>query len=351
MELHEAVAMAVATSGSAIVFAGTTVVIALLALLVAGIPLVTALGYSSAVAVVTAVLGALTLLPAVLTLVGPHIESVHVPAYFRPSPKDLDGGFWGGWARALANRPWWVILGVLALLIPLIIPFFSLNLGQEDIGATPKSTTERQAYDLMSAGFGVGYNGPLLAAVSLGTPPKPSSEYTSQQQQAQSLQKQLEQEQKQGKTQQQQLTAQANSLNAQSKQLTAQQQQLEQQQGSLEAQQAELERQAKADTQEQTQLQASANKLEAEQVALNKQIAGAGSQARKVVSDGAKTTKQLTTVVKKLTKNQAEQRKVEAQIEHAKSPSQKKKLEAQLSALQKEETQLEIGRASCRERV
>ena len=67
-----------------------------------------------------------------------------------------------------------------ALLIPLIVPFLSLNLGQEDIGATPKSTTERQAYDLMAAGFGVGYNGPLLVAVKLGSPPKPSSEYTSQ---------------------------------------------------------------------------------------------------------------------------------------------------------------------------
>jgi uncharacterized membrane protein YdfJ with MMPL/SSD domain len=153
MELHESVAMAVATSGSAIVFAGSTVVIALLALLVAGIPLVTALGYSSAVAVVTAVLAALTLLPAVLTLVGPHIESVRVPACFRPSPKDLDGGFWGGWARVLTTRPWWAILGVLALLIPLIVPFLSLNLGQEDIGATPKSTTERQAYDLMARGL------------------------------------------------------------------------------------------------------------------------------------------------------------------------------------------------------
>ena len=341
MELHEAIATAVATSGSAIVFAGSTVVIALLALLVAGIPLVTALGYSAAVAVVTAVLAALTLLPAVLALVGQHIESVRVPAFLRPSPKDLEGGFWGGWARVLTTRPWWAILGVFALLIPLIVPFLSLNLGQEDIGATPKSTTERQAYDLMAAAFGVGYNGPLLVAVKLGSPPKPSSEYTSQQQQAQSLQKQLEQEQKQGKTQQQQLTTQANSLNARSKQLTAQQQQLQQQEGSLTAQQAELERQAKTDTQEQEALQASANKLEAEQVALNKQIAGTGSQARTIVRDGAKTTKQLTSVLRRLTKNQAEQRKLEAQIEHAQDPSEKKKLEAKLRALQTEETKLE----------
>jgi uncharacterized membrane protein YdfJ with MMPL/SSD domain len=341
MDVEDSIAMAVATSGSAIVFAGTTVVIALLTLLVAGIPLVTALGYSSAVAVVTAVLAAITLLPAVLALVGPRIESGRLPAFLRPRTKDLDGGFWGGWARLLTKRPWLGIAATLALLIPLIVPFFSLNLGQEDIGATPKSTTERQAYDLMAAGFGPGYNGPLLVAVELGSPPTPSSEYTSQQQQAQSLQKQLEQEQKQGKTQQQQLTAQANTLNAQSKKLTAQQQQLEQQQGSLKAQQAELEREAQADKQEQAQLQSSANKLEAEQVALNKQIGATGSQARTVVSDGAKITKQLTSVLKRLTKNQAEQRKVEAQINHAKNAKQKAKLQAQLRKLQDEEARLE----------
>jgi uncharacterized membrane protein YdfJ with MMPL/SSD domain len=341
MELHESIAMAVATSGSAIVFAGSTVVIALLALLVAGIPLVTSLGYSAAVAVITAVLAALTLLPAVLALVGSHIESVHVPAFLRPSPKDLEGGFWGGWARILTTRPWWAILAVFALMIPLIVPFLSLDLGQEDIGATPKSTTERQAYDLLTAGFGVGYNGPLLIAVSLGTPANQSSEYTSQYSQAQSLQKQLEQEQKQGKTQQQQLQSQANSLTAQSNQLTAQQKQLEQQQGSLEAQQAALERQAKADKQEQAQIQASANKLEAEQVALNRQISGGSAQAKKLVSDGAKTTKKLTSTLKKLTKNQAEQKKVERQIEHTTDPSEKKKLEAKLTGLQKTEAKLE----------
>jgi uncharacterized membrane protein YdfJ with MMPL/SSD domain len=341
MALNESIAMAVATSGSAIVFAGTTVVIALLTLLVAGIPLVTSLGYSSAFAVVTAVLAAITLLPAVLSLVGPHIDSARVPAYFRPRPKDLEGGFWGGWARWVTRRPWWAIGATLALLIPLIIPFLSLNLGQEDVGATPKSTTERQAYDLMAAGFGVGYNGPLLVAVELGTPPKPSSEYNNQQKQAQSLQKQLEQEQKQGKSQQQQLTAQANSLTGQSQQLNQQQQQLEQQEGSLKAEQASLEQNAKADQQEQAQLQASANKLEAEQVALNKQIAAKGSQARQTVSQGAKVTKELSSVVKRLAKNQADQRKVEAQIARTKSSSQKKKLQAQLRKLQDEETRLE----------
>ena len=341
MELNESIAMAVATSGSAIVFAGTTVVIALLTLLVAGIPLVTALGYSSAVAVVTAVLAAITLLPAVLSLVGRHIESARLPAFLRPKPKDLEGGFWGGWAHAVTRRPWWAIGAALALLIPLIIPFLSLNLGQEDVGATPKSTTERQAYDLMAAGFGVGYNGPLLVAVELGSAPKPSSEYTSQQQQAQSLQKQLEQEQKQGTQQQQQLTTQANALTLQSQQLTKQQQQLEQQQGSLESQQASLERQAKADSQKQAQLKASANRLKAEQVALNKQIAATGSQAEKIVREGAKVSKRLTSVVRRLAKTRADQRKVETQLGRAASPSQTARLQVELRRLQDEETRLE----------
>jgi uncharacterized membrane protein YdfJ with MMPL/SSD domain len=341
LELNESIAMAVATSGSAIVFAGTTVVIALLTLLVAGIPLVTALGYSAAVAVVTAVLAAITLLPAVLSLVGAHIEAVRVPAFLRPKSKDLEAGFWGGWARMATTRPWWAIGGALALLIPLIIPFFSLNLGQEDVGATPKSTTERQAYDHMAKGFGVGYNGPLLVAVKLGTPATTSSEYTSQKKQAQSLQNQLEREQKQGKSQQQQLTSQANALTLQSQQLTKQQQHLEQQQGSLTSQQASLESQAKADSQQQAHLQAAANKLEADQVALKKQIVATGSQARQIVSQGAKVTKQLTSVVRRLTKNQAEQRKVEAQLQRVKSPSEKTRLQAKLRKLQNEETRLE----------
>jgi uncharacterized membrane protein YdfJ with MMPL/SSD domain len=341
MPVDESIALAVATSGSAIVFAGTTVVIALLTLIVAGIPLVTALGYSSAVAVATAVIAAITLLPAILSLVGTHIESGRLPAVLRSKPKGLDGGFWGGWARVVTARPWLAIGLVLALLIPLIVPFLSLNLGQVDVGATPKSTTQRQAYDLMSAGFGPGYNGPLLVAVSLGSPAKQSSEYTSQHQQAESLQKQLEQEQKQGKSQQQQLQEQANALTRQQKQLEQQQQQLVQQQGSLESEQARLEREAAVDKKEEAQLQSTANQLEADQVALNKQIVATGAQAQQVVAQGAKTTKQLTAVVGRLAKNQAQQRKVEAELKHAKTEKEKAKLQAQLTKLQDQETALE----------
>ncbi len=334
MEMDQSIANAVATSGSAIVFAGTTVIVALLTLVVAGIPLITALGYSAAVAVATAVLAAVTLMPALLALVGTHIESARLPAVLRPRTKDPERGFWGGWARFLTTRPWIPILGLLVILAILIVPFFSMNLGQEDVGSTPKSTTERQAFDLMSAGFGPGYNGPLLTAVKLGTPAQPSSTYESQYQEAQSLQKQLKQEQKTGESQAADLQAQADAL-------TRKEHSLEQQQGTLEAQQKQLEQQAKADKREQASLQAQAKQLRADQAALKKQVATSSGQAKQIVREGARTTKALTKVVVKLKKNQAEQRKVEAELEHAQSPSEKAKLEAKLRALQKTEAALQ----------
>ena len=81
----------------------------------------------------------------------------------------------------------------LAFLVPLIIPVFSLELGQEDIGATNPATTERQAYDLITAGFGVGYNGPLQVASELSPPATPSAAYTKKYDKATSLKKDLDQ--------------------------------------------------------------------------------------------------------------------------------------------------------------
>ncbi len=198
LETNEAVAAAVATSGTAIVFAGSTVVLALVTLLVAEIPLVTSLGYASAVAVITAVLAAITLLPAILAAIGPRIDSLRVPTFSMPARFAAAGGLWGAWARFVTTRPWRCVGIPMLILLPLTIPFFSLDLGQEDIGATPKSTQERKAYDLMAEGFGVGYNGPLLVAVELGTPAKPSQKYLKQDKKAKSLKRKLKSEQQQG---------------------------------------------------------------------------------------------------------------------------------------------------------
>ena len=341
MGVHESIAQAVATSGSAIVFAGTTVVIALITLLVAGIPLVTSLGYSAALAVVTAVLAAITLLPAILSLVGTHLESARLPAFMRPKPKAADRGFWGWWARQVTTRPWFALAGSVAILVPLMIPFLSLDLGQEDIGATPKSTTERQAYDLIAKGFGVGYNGPLLVAVELGTPATPSSEFESQKKQAQDLQTQLEQEQKQGESEQTSLENQANELQRQQAALEQQQAGLEQQQRQLKSEQASLEQEANELTQEQEELQATQDRLKAEQTSLTAQLRTIGHEANELAREGAKVAKKGASVVRRLARNRAEQRKVDARLRRDPPRAERARLEAQLRKLERQERLLE----------
>ncbi len=169
LSVEESIARATATSGGAVFFAGATVTIALASLAVAGIPLVTTMGLMAAIAVVVAVLGALTLLPAILGLVGPHINSLRVRNR-HPEAHPSEGGLWAKWAHEIASYPWLAGLAALAILIPLMIPVLSLTLGQQDIGAFSTSTTARQAYDLISDNFGQGVNGPLLVAVKLGSP-------------------------------------------------------------------------------------------------------------------------------------------------------------------------------------
>src|SRR5215475_12373506 len=107
LELRESIARAVATSGGAVVFAGSTVTIALVSLAVADIPLVTTMGLMAAIAVVVAVSAALTLLPAVLAIVGPHINSLRVRGRHpeRRDPAHSHMGPWARWATGVANRP------------------------------------------------------------------------------------------------------------------------------------------------------------------------------------------------------------------------------------------------------
>ena len=169
LDLDESIARAAATSGGAVFFAGCTVTIALASLAVAQIPLVTTMGLMAAIAVVVAVLGALTLLPAVLGIIGPHINSLRVRDR-HPESHPSEGGLWAKWAHEIASYPLVAGLAALAILIPLTIPLLSLTLGQQDTAALSTSTTARQAYDLISENFGQGVNGPLLIAVTLGSP-------------------------------------------------------------------------------------------------------------------------------------------------------------------------------------
>jgi RND superfamily putative drug exporter len=169
MDLRESVARAAATAGGAVVFAGFTVVIALCSLAFAGIPLVSTLGFTAAIAVVVAVTAAVTLLPAMLGALGPHIDSMRVPGT-GSGQQDSEPHGWRRWARGVASRPWRSALAALAVLVVLALPIFRLELGQNDLSALPKSTTARQNYDSLTKGFGPGVNGPLLIASKYGSP-------------------------------------------------------------------------------------------------------------------------------------------------------------------------------------
>ncbi len=277
MPMVDSIANAVATSGSAIVFAGCTVVIALLSLGVAGIPLVSALGLASAIAVVAAVLVAISLLPAFLGLLGHRIAWLSLPAFMRPE-RPAGSGIWARWAGVVRRHPL-VVAGVsLAALVPLIVPVFSLELGQEDVGATSPDTTERQAYDLISAGFGVGYNGPLQVASELDPVAAPSEEYTKKYDKAQSLKKDLDEKQKELPKQKQQLQAEQKQLRAQQRQLEREKQQLQAEQRSLESQQAQLERQ-------QARLQQQADRLRAQQSALERRATTLEREQRRLEAE------------------------------------------------------------------
>jgi RND superfamily putative drug exporter len=160
MSTHDAIGHAAATSGSAVAFAGGTVVIALLSLAVSGVSLITVLGQAAAIVVVIAVLASMTLLPALLGLCGDGIEKLRVGRDKRPTLGHST--YWQRWGERVARRPGILAAASVALLIALTAPVTGLGLGMSDNGSAPKSTTVRQAYDLIAEGYGVGVNGPLL---------------------------------------------------------------------------------------------------------------------------------------------------------------------------------------------
>jgi putative drug exporter of the RND superfamily len=193
-DYREAAARSVATAGGAVVFAGGTVVIALVSLAVANIPIVSALGYSAALVVLIAVMTAVTLLPALLAILGEHINSLRVP-FLKTPPHDHRPHGWARWARFIGRHPLPAMLIAVATLVVLAIPILNLELGQQDNAQMPKDTEIRQSYDLLTNGFGPGVNGPFLIAVDFGSDPAHSD--TKKLNQVEAKQKQQQQKQKQ----------------------------------------------------------------------------------------------------------------------------------------------------------
>ena len=156
----ESAGRAVATSGSAVIFAGLTVVIALAGLSIVNIPFLTVIGLAAAGTVAVSVLLAISLLPAVLGFFGPRMgKGIFRRQGAPPARMAL------GWARFVTGRPLPVLLVSVALLVLLALPALHLRLGLPGANTQPTSSTERRAYDLLTTGFGPGFNGPLTIVI------------------------------------------------------------------------------------------------------------------------------------------------------------------------------------------
>ncbi|MGX4735240.1 MMPL family transporter [Kitasatospora griseola] len=164
-EIEESAARATATAGSAVVFAGATVIIALAALAVTGIPFLTVMGLAAAATVLLAVLVAVTLVPALLGLLGERLRP-------RPQAKAAEKAAakparsWSAaWARAVTRKPLLVLLVGVVGLLALALPARDLRLGLPGNASQPAASTQHKSYDLLSEGFGPGFNATLVAVV------------------------------------------------------------------------------------------------------------------------------------------------------------------------------------------
>ena len=187
---EEAIGRAVGTAGSAVVFAGLTVVIALVGLFVAGIPFLTVMGVAAAVGVAVAVLASLTFVPAMLGFAGLRVlrrrdrravvagNAAALDAAGADAPAHAPGGapahapaapnrFFLGWVRAVTRWPVVTIVLVVVGLGALALPATSLRLALPDAAQLPESNSARVTYDLVSEHFGEGFNGPLIVTGSI----------------------------------------------------------------------------------------------------------------------------------------------------------------------------------------
>jgi RND superfamily putative drug exporter len=170
---------ALATSGRAVVFAGATVAISMLGLLILNIHFLTGVGLAAAITVAFAVSAATTLLPALFGLLGMKVlsrrERRHLATKSTPAAESLrsaakSSGPWQRWARFVQKHPVALSGAAFAIMIALLVPALSIRLGSSDQGNDPAGSTTRKAYDLLAQGFGPGFNGPLLVVAKTSDP-------------------------------------------------------------------------------------------------------------------------------------------------------------------------------------
>jgi RND superfamily putative drug exporter len=174
---HDAVVEAVTTAGRSVIIAGCTVVIAVLGLFLTGLSYMYGVAISASFAVLVVMLAAVTLLPALLSYLGPRVDRLRIPFLGRTLKSEGKNGASPAarWSHAVQRRPWTAAIAGTALLLALAAPALGMRLGFPDAGNDPPDTMTRQAYDLNTEGFGPGTNGPLVIAAELpGPQAKPS---------------------------------------------------------------------------------------------------------------------------------------------------------------------------------
>jgi RND superfamily putative drug exporter len=164
-----ALSNAMASSGSAVLFAGGTVVVAMAALVLTGMGVLASIGLGTSLVVLFAVTTALTLLPALLSLLGDRIDAGRLVGRRRPVKQAEDTAWWR-FAHRVSGRPWPYLLVASAVLLTLAAPALQMETGFPDAGDDSPSTTHRRAYDLLAEGFGPGFNAPLLIVADLRGP-------------------------------------------------------------------------------------------------------------------------------------------------------------------------------------
>jgi RND superfamily putative drug exporter len=172
LDPEESVLLSLNTSGRAVLFAGVTVVIALLGMFLMELDFVRGMSIAAILAVLMTMLAALTLLPAVLGFAGRNIDKFGLP-HRKERPGEVHRTIWWRWSRVIQAHPWPALIVSAGLLLLLAVPLLSLRLGFGDAGNRPESDSSRRAYDLLSEGFGPGFNGSILAVVQSdsGGPP------------------------------------------------------------------------------------------------------------------------------------------------------------------------------------
>jgi putative drug exporter of the RND superfamily len=165
---HDAVVEAVTTAGRSVIIAGGTVVIAVLGLFLTGLPYMYGVAIAASLAVLVVMLAAVTLLPALLSYLGPNVNRLRIPLLGRTLKSEGNGESPAArWSHAVQRRPWPAAIAATALLLALAAPALGMRLGFPDAGNDPPDTMTRQAYDLTAEGFGPGANGPLVIAAEL----------------------------------------------------------------------------------------------------------------------------------------------------------------------------------------